>query len=239
MLGRPARGGHPLNSSNLHASWIASCPFILIPPFYGVPPKRTMIRPSEESRLGLLNTLSPFTLIRSPSSTSNAKRNDRCQQKSNSNTKHRHRRTLVNASPGRSVTRFHVSPASSLWHISFATNQEVFRVLALRRRDLDIVAGVSPELLQPAVVKSFWMFEVGERVCVPGARPRHVQRESPEEEHTRSKDVGTRRVQGGGGKSTERHKRRGDASDDEGHLCLSMVIVVAPRFIHPPIPTSR
>lgn len=39
----------------------------------------------------------------------------------------------------------------------------MFRVLALRRRDLDIVAHVSPELLQPAVVKSFWMFEVRDR----------------------------------------------------------------------------
>ncbi|CAM9847852.1 unnamed protein product, partial [Scytosiphon promiscuus] len=48
---------------------------------------------------------------------------------------------------------------SASLHVPIAIIQEVFRVLALRRRDLDIVAGVSPDLLQPAVVKTFWMFE--------------------------------------------------------------------------------
>eukprot|EP00903_Cladosiphon_okamuranus_P005625 g5593.t1 len=43
--------------------------------------------------------------------------------------------------------------------ISRVLHEEVFRVLTLRCRDLDIVARVSPELLKPAVVKSFWMFE--------------------------------------------------------------------------------
>lgn len=42
----------------------------------------------------------------------------------------------------------------------FSSTQEVFRALELRRRDIDIVAGVSPELLPAAVVKSFWMLEV-------------------------------------------------------------------------------
>ncbi|CAN0116633.1 unnamed protein product [Ectocarpus sp. 12 AP-2014] len=44
--------------------------------------------------------------------------------------------------------------------IARVLHEEVSRVLALNRRDLDIVARVSPELLQSAVVKSFWMFEV-------------------------------------------------------------------------------
>ncbi|CAN0433447.1 unnamed protein product [Ectocarpus sp. 8 AP-2014] len=44
--------------------------------------------------------------------------------------------------------------------IARVLHEEVFRVLALNRRDLDIVTRVSPELLQSAVVKSFWMFEV-------------------------------------------------------------------------------
>ncbi|CAN0481920.1 unnamed protein product, partial [Ectocarpus sp. 12 AP-2014] len=44
--------------------------------------------------------------------------------------------------------------------IARVLHEEVFRVLALNRRDLDIVARVSPKLLQSAVVKSFWMFEV-------------------------------------------------------------------------------
>lgn len=41
--------------------------------------------------------------------------------------------------------------------------QEVFRALSLRRRDLDIVARVSPGLLPAAVVKSFWVLEVRDR----------------------------------------------------------------------------
>ncbi len=47
-----------------------------------------------------------------------------------------------------------------LFLLSSISNQEVFRVLEQRRRDLEIVARVSPELLRSAVAKSFWMFEV-------------------------------------------------------------------------------
>lgn len=69
----------------------------------------------------------------------------------------------------------------------FATIQEVFRILALRRRDLDIVAGVSPELLQPAVVKTFWMFEVCG--CLSGLGRGHGKIEWPEKDLGRLIDM--------------------------------------------------